>query len=402
MENNIECFCELYATSTNLPLSYYSCSGRFIRAFFNIDSNIELIIFNQLIDSYKNFKKNPSVLIPDSEGFYGMVNIEATDEYLLVGPVFSIPVSDAKLQVFMKENAVPNQYKYKLQQYLHFIPNLSYHQFLANLQLLHYYFNGKKIDIFEHFYSTSSSNETNVDKKFVLQSYDKKEHLSFHNTYIFEQQLLNYVKNGDTAKIKEMLILNTTTAQLKEGIVADSPLRQSKNIFIGLVTTIGKQAAIAGGLDIEEAYQLIDIYSQDCERLRLIDDVMNLYYVMIIDFCERVRRKRIPEGSSKEINECINYINNHTNEKLSISDIAKYIGKSTSCISHKFKEELGFSIGSFINQCKLEEARSLLKYSDKSIAEIGNYLCFSSQSYFQNVFKNKYGITPNQYRSKSK
>jgi AraC-like DNA-binding protein len=49
---------------------------------------------------------------------------------------------------------------------------------------------------------------------------------------------------------------------------------------------------------------------------------------------------------------------------------------------------------------KLEEAKSLLKFTDKSISEISEYLCFSTQSYFQNVFKKKYGMTPKKYREK--
>ncbi|HBA68914.1 MAG TPA: hypothetical protein DCZ40_06105 [Lachnospiraceae bacterium] len=49
---------------------------------------------------------------------------------------------------------------------------------------------------------------------------------------------------------------------------------------------------------------------------------------------------------------------------------------------------------------KLEEAKSLLTYTDKPISEISNYLCFSSQAYFQNVFKKKYEITPNEYRKR--
>ena len=55
----------------------------------------------------------------------------------------------------------------------------------------------------------------------------------------------------------------------------------------------------------------------------------------------------------------------------------------------------------FIMRCKLEEAKSLLTYTDKSISEISSYLCFSSQAYFQNVFKKKYKITPNEYRRQS-
>ncbi|WP_331491052.1 helix-turn-helix domain-containing protein [Schaedlerella arabinosiphila] len=52
----------------------------------------------------------------------------------------------------------------------------------------------------------------------------------------------------------------------------------------------------------------------------------------------------------------------------------------------------------FIMRRKLEEGKSLLAYSEKSISEISEYLCFSSQSYFQNVFKKKYHMTPYEYR----
>lgn len=33
-----------------------------------------------------------------------------------------------------------------------------------------------------------------------------------------------------------------------------------------------------------------------------------------------------------------------------------------------------------------------------SLTEISNYLCYSSQSYFQNAFKKKFQLTPLQYR----
>ncbi|MGN0831254.1 MAG: helix-turn-helix domain-containing protein [Candidatus Ornithospirochaeta sp.] len=46
----------------------------------------------------------------------------------------------------------------------------------------------------------------------------------------------------------------------------------------------------------------------------------------------------------------------------------------------------------------LREVKSRLKYTDKSLTEISNYLCFSSQNHFQNSFKKHYGITSLKYR----
>ena len=122
---------------------------------------------------------------------------------------------------------------------------------------------------------------------------------------------------------------------------------------------------------------------------------------MIFDFSERVAKSRLPNGLSKEISDCVQFISRHTNELIRVDDVAAFAGKSRSYISQRFKKELGFDISSFIMRCKLEEAKSLLTFSDMTLSEISNYLCFSSQAYFQNVFKKKYGLTPMQYRNQT-
>lgn len=58
------------------------------------------------------------------------------------------------------------------------------------------------------------------------------------------------------------------------------------------------------------------------------------------------------------------------------------------------------SIGSYITHCRLREAKSLLRYTHKSLGEISSYLCFSSQSHFQNVFKKHFKMTPMEYRNR--
>ena len=169
------------------------------------------------------------------------------------------------------------------------------------------------------------------------------------------------------------------------------------------MVTLATRASIQGGLDIEEAYQLSDLYIQECEKTLFPDKIDQLYYPMLIDFTTRVSRRQLPiDGMSKDIFQCIQYISKHTNEPLRVNDVADYIGKSRSYITRKFQTELGFGISAFIMKCKLEEAKNLLSFTNKSLSEISNYLCFSSQAYFQNVFKKNYGITPLQYRENTR
>ena len=56
------------------------------------------------------------------------------------------------------------------------------------------------------------------------------------------------------------------------------------------------------------------------------------------------------------------------------------------------------SIVEYNQRAKVQNARRLLEMSDYSLGEIASYLSFSSQSYFQTIFKKIEGVTPKQYR----
>jgi AraC-like DNA-binding protein len=227
--------------------------------------------------------------------------------------------------------------------------------------------------------------------------YEVKEHQSFHNTYNYERQYLKYIEDGNITGIKAFFL---KPMPIKAGIVAENNLRQIKNLFIAAITT-AIRSAIRGGLDIEVAYQLSDTYILQMEKMQDIDAVYHLSYAMIVDFTTRVSNSKIPSGITPDVYKCIQFISTNTNQRINVSDIAANIGKSRSYISRKFKAEMGLDLNTYIMNKKLEEAKSLLAFTDKSINEISNYLCFSSQGYFQNVFKKIYGITPNEYRNQS-
>ena len=57
------------------------------------------------------------------------------------------------------------------------------------------------------------------------------------------------------------------------------------------------------------------------------------------------------------------------------------------------------NITDFIIKSKIRDAKRLLRYSNRSLSEISTHLCFSSQAYFQTVFKKSTGMTPNEYRN---
>ena len=69
-------------------------------------------------------------------------------------------------------------------------------------------------------------------------------------------------------------------------------------------------------------------------------------------------------------------------------------------LSLKFKQDTGETLTDFILKEKVEEAKRLLLYTDKTSAAIGAYLGFSSHSYFSKVFKKYVGYTPGVWRDR--
>ena len=136
--------------------------------------------------------------------------------------------------------------------------------------------------------------------------------------------------------------------------------------------------------------------------MQTIEDVHRLQYVMLMDFCARCGAAKLPKGVSQEIYRCMTYIQSHTNMPIGVEDVAEEIHRSSSYLMRRFKAELGMSVGDYITKCKLQEACDLLVYGDRSLAEISAYLGYSSQSYFQNVFKKQFGLTPMQYRKQNR
>ncbi|AZK47658.1 helix-turn-helix domain-containing protein [Paenibacillus lentus] len=65
----------------------------------------------------------------------------------------------------------------------------------------------------------------------------------------------------------------------------------------------------------------------------------------------------------------------------------------------KFKKKVGCSLRIYIQQAKIDEARSLLLLTDNSISEISTLLNYHDQSYFFKYIKKFTGVTPNEYRN---
>jgi YesN/AraC family two-component response regulator len=82
-----------------------------------------------------------------------------------------------------------------------------------------------------------------------------------------------------------------------------------------------------------------------------------------------------------------------------VEELAKDLYISRVQLYRKVKAIFGISVSEHINNIRLEKSKELLLKSNQNISEIAYAVGFSSPNYYSTAFKNKYGITPKEYRN---
>lgn len=86
---------------------------------------------------------------------------------------------------------------------------------------------------------------------------------------------------------------------------------------------------------------------------------------------------------------------------ITLEDIEKEVFYSKNDIIRQFKRKYGQTPYAYLISMRIDLAKKLLTTTNKSVREISNYLCFSSQYYFSNCFKEKTGVSPLKYRKQN-
>jgi len=84
----------------------------------------------------------------------------------------------------------------------------------------------------------------------------------------------------------------------------------------------------------------------------------------------------------------------------SLEQLSSKSGLSQAKLQDGFKFLYNRTVTEYIRNIRLEAARELLKTSDLNISQIVYTIGFTSRSYFSKIFREKFGLTPNQFKKK--
>ncbi len=216
-----------------------------------------------------------------------------------------------------------------------------------------------------------------------------------HNPYDKEVAFYESVRTGNYEMAK---FLSSPLCGEGYGILSKDPLRNIKYHLVVSVAMITR-FCIEGGMPSEDAYSLSDKLINKADEAETIDEVHKIHGQMIELYCNAMYEIRLRGVYSLQVVKAIDFIKGHITDKIGINEIAAHLSISVPYLSRLFKAETGENISEYIVKRKVETSLIMLKYSNKSIADISAELNFSSQSYFTKVFRKYAGLTPKDYKN---
>ncbi|MHA6480496.1 AraC family transcriptional regulator [Paenibacillus sp. strain BS8-2] len=100
----------------------------------------------------------------------------------------------------------------------------------------------------------------------------------------------------------------------------------------------------------------------------------------------------------RKISAIVRYINSNYAEPIRLEELAFQFEISPAYLSRMFKEVTGFSLVTYVNLIRIQEAQRLLQETDDKVITIAEHVGFGSLVQFGRAFRQITNITPLRYR----
>lgn len=225
-----------------------------------------------------------------------------------------------------------------------------------------------------------------------------------------------YARNGREGIIKAEeyvpdIIITDIMMPEYDGLEMTRDIRKSSllnHIPVIIVTAKSDDAHKLQGLDCGADAYLIKPFSPDELKLRIHKLVeyrsmlREKYSQALIEGKEIATEPDAPEQEKKFLIKLNGLIfSNISLSNLNSEMLADNMCMSKSQLNRKVKAITGMNTAAYIKQSRLAHAQILLKDSEKSIGDIVLMCGFESASYFTKLFKEKFGMTPSEYKKEN-
>lgn len=169
---------------------------------------------------------------------------------------------------------------------------------------------------------------------------------------------------------------------------------------------------------VESISQALQCAALFCYAYRTVFADMRNQYLELERFCEDYipvenkildmrcfRKAWVPEqedmdqwSMAQAVRKAKGYIDEHFRETITRESLSEALHFSAGHLAKSFKKEIGISLGSYIIEKRMEQARSLLREGRLPVTEVALSVGYDNFSYFSRLFKSKTGMSPKEYQ----
>ena len=121
--------------------------------------------------------------------------------------------------------------------------------------------------------------------------------------------------------------------------------------------------------------------------------------LLLIKIAEHSDERALPSSMVENLD---GYIRENIHDEISNTELGAIFGYHPFYISRVLKDKKGITLHQYVIAYRIKYAMSLLRYTDRAIADIADETGFTDASYFTKSFKAQFGMTPKEYRNKFK
>lgn len=259
-----------------------------------------------------------------------------------------------------------------------------------------FYFSGESHDFWEGVFvykgkvtATADERVYQLEKgKFLLHK-----PMEFHRIWDMEESAARFVNvsfkiSGEAAKLLENTCFDLNAEQIEQ---------------IWKVVNAFKEVAEFGLLDRQQEESTASGMEQTAWKARFAvtkaEVLLEAFLVELLELGEKSEHS----GSEDEIKyaRIVNVMKENCDRMLSVAEIAQLCALSASNMKRIFARFSDVGVAKYFMSLKMRRAKELLD-AGMTVKEVAAFLHFEEINYFYTVFKRENGMTPTQYRRKSK
>ena len=183
---------------------------------------------------------------------------------------------------------------------------------------------------------------------------------------------------------------------------------ETSHIPVILLTALGDRESIIHGLETKADNYIVKPFDIEILKANIDSVLANKELIRqrfsILDYRTEDMQEKVPgiDLDQEFLIRATEIVKKHLDNEFNVDSLCAKLHMSRSSLYNKIKALTGHSPSDFVRQIRMNEAATLLKSNQYTVAEISDKLGFGDPKYFTDIFKKHYGVTPSAYMKKEK